>query len=267
MRPRHLVVAGVMLAALLIVAAPAEGHELVPKALLEYLETNPDATPQELQEFAAQESPLFAAKFKNAEELLRIVRNQKTTFFDNARNFLTLGVEHILSGPDHILFVLALLLAFRTYRDILRLTGTFTLAHSITLVLAGLDILRLTSSIVEPVIAFSIGYVALSTTLFSESRFHLLAKEKIAAVFFFGLFHGLGFAGLLRDLSIPRENFISSLLSFNLGIEIGQLIIVAAAMPVILAVRHTPWYPRAIKAAGLVLGVIGISWGAYRIIT
>lgn len=265
-KPRRVLLLGVLLAAFLVAAPPLEAHELVPKALLEYLEANPDATPQELREFAAQSSPLFAAKFKNAEELLRIVRNQNTSFFDNARNFLTLGIEHILSGPDHVLFVLALLLAFRTYRDILRLTGTFTLAHSITLVLAGFDILRLSSAIVEPMIAFSIGYVALSTTFFSASRFTLLAKEKVAAVFFFGLFHGLGFAGLLKELSIPRENFISSLLSFNLGIEFGQLVIVALAMPLILAARRRPWYPRVINVAGLTLGFVGIVWGIYRIV-
>ena len=151
-------------------------------------------------------------------------------------------------------------------QDIFKLTSTFTVAHSITLVLAGASIVRVSPRIVEPLIAFSIAFVALTTVFLGRTRFAILAREKLATVFFFGLFHGLGFAGLLGELGIPRERFLSSLFSFNIGIEIGQLVIVLIAVPAIYAVREKLWYPAVNKSAALLLGAVGIVWGVVRIV-
>jgi len=243
----------------------SSAHELIPKVVLEYVTAHPNATPEEIQEYAKNAAPIFASKFKNADELLKIIRNQKTSFLDNVWNFLQLGVKHILSGPDHIFFVLSLLLVFSVWKDILRLTASFTVAHSITLVLAGSNLLRISSKIVEPMIALSIAYMALSTVFLRGTRFERFTKKKWITVFFFGLFHGLGFAGLLQELSIPSDKFISSLFSFNVGIEVGQLIIVASAFPLLYWLRPKVWYERVIRGAALIIGAAGIFWFIQRI--
>lgn len=180
-------------------------------------------------------------------------------------NYLELGIRHILSGPDHVLFVVSLLLAFDTGRELLRLTLTFTLAHSVTLILAGSGVLTLTSGIVEPVIALSISFVAISTVFFSDSRLVGTPGVKQGAVFVFGLFHGLGFAGLLMDEQVPTDGLVPSLLSFNIGIEIGQLFIVAFALPIIYVLRRAEWYDAFIKGCAAAIGVAGIIWGVQRI--
>ena len=240
-------------------------HDLIPTQLKNYLIDHPNATPEEVLQFANQQTPEYAKKFRDGAAIVAIVRNQKSSFFDNILDFLKLGTKHILSGPDHILFVLSLLLAFLSWREILKLTTTFTIAHSITLVLAGTGILTLSSKIVEPMIALSIAYVAITSVFFKRHAFIGKNKGKIAAVFFFGLFHGLGFAGLLKEIQIPQDKFVSSLFSFNIGIEFGQLIIVACAFPLIYLFRHKPWYPFAIKIVAGIIAGIAIFWFFQRI--
>ncbi len=244
----------------------AYAHELIPKAIQQFIIDHPNASPEEIQTFAKAETPQFASQFKNIDDLMKIVRNQQTSWWDNAWDFIKLGVKHILGGTDHILFVLSLLLAFNTWKDIFKLTSTFTVAHSITLVLAGLSILTLPSRIVEPTIAFSIAFVALSTVLLQHSKYAQWIHKKLFVVFFFGLFHGLGFAGLLQELRIPSEKFALSLFSFNVGIEIGQLTIVVIAVPLILLAKRYRWFPRANTLAGITLGIIGLVWGVQRMI-
>ncbi len=250
----------------LAVPVVSHAHELIPKQLKEYLQTNPNATPEEIKAFADNQAPEFSEKFKDGEAIISIIQNQNTTFFDNIIDFLKLGVHHILSGADHILFVLSLLLVFVSWKEILKLTGTFTIAHSITLILAGTGILTLSSQIVEPFIAFSIAYVAITTVFFKGKKFVGDARAKVAMVFFFGLFHGLGFAGLLQEIEIPQDKFITSLLSFNLGIEAGQVFIVLLAFPFIYFFRNKQWYSVLIKILAIVIAILGIVWGIQRII-
>ncbi len=216
-------------------------HELIPKALQEYVQNNPNATTEELGKFISLQNPEFAKKYKN-------------------------GVNHILSGPDHILFVLSILLVFLSFTSTLEYTATFTVAHSITLILAGTGLLTLSSRIVEPFIAFSIAYMAISTVFFKKIIYIGQNKAKIGAIFFFGLFHGLGFAGLLTELSIPKDTFISSLLAFNLGIEVGQLVIVFATLPFIYFFRKKMWYPVAIKVIALIISLIAFFWFLQRLL-
>ena len=241
-------------------------HDLIPQQLKVYIQEHPSATPEEIKQFADQQSPEFAQKFRDGAEIVRMARDQKTTFLDNVFDFFKLGIKHILSGPDHILFVLSLLLVFAIWKDILKLTATFTVAHSITLILAGTGLLTLTPRIVEPMIALSIAYVAVSTVFFGGKMFISENRGKIAAVFFFGLFHGLGFAGLLKEIQVPEDKFASSLLSFNLGIEGGQLIIVSLAFPFIFLFRKKKWYPNAIKVVAVIIVSIAIFWFFQRLL-
>ena len=170
-----------------------------------------------------------------------------------------------MSGPDHILFVLSLLLAFVSLKDILKLTGTFTVAHSITLILATVGAVTVPSRVVEPMIALSIAVMALGTVYLRKSIFELTGWRKLGVVFFFGLFHGLGFAGLLRDLGVGQSKFVFSLISFNIGIEAGQLVIIAIILPFLLLLRRTTYNDIVIKILGTLIGIIGILWMIERI--
>ena len=249
------------------VSTPVSSHELMPKEAIEYIKQNPDATVGEIQQFLEQKSPGYSKKFKNKLEAIEAITNQQTTFFDNARDFLTLGIKHILGGKDHILFVLSLLLTFASLKEIFRLTSAFTLAHSLTLILAGADIVKLSAKIVEPVIALSIAYVAITTVLLKDKAVLGQTRFKLATVFFFGLFHGLGFAGILQEIQIPRVKFFSTLLSFNIGIEIGQIVIVAIICPVIYFLRNKVWYGKFIKIVAGIISIIANFWGIERMIS
>lgn len=246
--------------------APIQAHELLPKILVEYMEENPNATPEEIEAFVTANAPELTEKYKDKEDVVMLIREQNTNIWDNMWDFLKLGVHHILSGADHILFVISLLLVFVSLREILKLTITFTIAHSITLVLAGLGLITLSTRITEPLIALSIAYVALTTVFFGAKKYFGSTKAKVATVFFFGLFHGLGFAGLLEEVHVPKENLVSSLFSFNIGIEVGQLIIVAIALPLILWAKNKGWYSKLIKVLAVIIGIFGVVWAIQRIV-
>jgi hydrogenase/urease accessory protein HupE len=153
--------------------------------------------------------------------------------------FFKLGVEHILTGYDHLLFLAALLLVCATFREAATIVTCFTLAHSITLALAALDVVRLPAGFVEPVIAASIVYVAVENVVrFRKERQRLAWRAAIT--FAFGLVHGLGFASVLRELglgSLPG-GVVVPLLTFNLGVEAGQLAVAAVVFPLILLARR-----------------------------
>jgi hydrogenase/urease accessory protein HupE len=254
------------LGSFLLFATPLPGtaHELIPRSVQEYIEDNPDATPDEIEQFIQGNAPGLSEKARDQAELVRLVKERDTTFLDNAFDFLVLGVKHILSGPDHILFVLSLLLVFISLRKVLVLTSAFTLAHSLTLILAGTETLTLSSRIVEPVIALSISAVALSSVFLRGHPLWGNFRVKVGIVFFFGLFHGLGFAGLLKEIRVPEDKFVSSLASFNLGIELGQLLIVAAALPLIYTFKEKSWYGQFIKALAILIALMGIFWAIER---
>ena len=246
-------------------STPLLAHDLIPKELQAYVEKNKNATPEEIKAFVDQQNPEFSKNFKNGEEIISIIRNRQTSIIDNAVDFIKLGIEHILSGLDHILFVLSLLLVFISIREILRLTATFTIAHSITLILSGLGIITLSPKITEPLIALSIFYVAITSVFFSHRTFIGSQKAKIISVFFFGLFHGLGFAGLLKEIQIPEDKFISSLFSFNVGIEIGQLTIILLTIPFIYYFRNKRWYGIYIKVFAICIAALSLFWMIQRI--
>ncbi|MDQ2973680.1 MAG: HupE/UreJ family protein [bacterium] len=248
----------------LVVTNHASAHELLPQNVIEYVQDNPDASDEEIKEYIENNAPELSGRVKDQQDIIEIV-NQETSFFDNALDFMKLGVNHILGGIDHILFVLSFLLVFVSIKEVLKYTGTFTIAHSITLILAGTGILTLNPRLVEPVIALSIAVVALATVFLPKKSLLGSARAKLLIIFSFGLFHGLGFAGLLQEIQVPSDKFVASLVSFNIGIELGQLIIVVAALPFIYLLRDKSWYPKFIKVAAVVIAAIAIFWMFERI--
>ncbi len=165
-----------------------------------------------------------------------------------------LGVEHILVGVDHILFLLALLIVNARLISVVKVVTAFTLAHSVTLALAWYGIVDLPGRLVESAIAFSIGFVAVSNLIGrTVSHRWLLAGA-------FGLVHGLGFFGALGDLGLAESDAVTTLLAFNLGVEAGQLAIVALVFPLLfLWVRQT-WYRRSAQAASLLILSVAAWW-------
>lgn len=183
-------------------------------------------------------------------------------------SYVELGIEHILLGWDHIAFVIALVVASRGIRSVLGVVTAFTLAHSITLALASLGVVTVPSSLVEPAIAASIAFVGFSNVLSRRTR--TLWPE----AFGFGLVHGLGFAGSIAETLASEKQKVLALVGFNLGVEIGQLGIVAGLVVVLALVRrfaHRPeaepaLAPRWVRvAASSVVGVLGVYWFVSRV--
>ena len=149
---------------------------------------------------------------------------------DVVRTYLGLGVGHILLGIDHLLFVLALLLLTRGAMQLVKTITAFTLAHSITLALATLDLVHVRSAPVEACIALSIVFVAAEIVHARQGRPGLTARAPWIVAFAFGLLHGFGFAGALREVGLPDDAIPLALLFFNVGVELGQLLFVAAVV-------------------------------------
>jgi hydrogenase/urease accessory protein HupE len=177
-----------------------------------------------------------------------------------AGGFLRLGVEHILTGYDHLLFLLALLLRGGRLWSLLRIITAFTIAHSITLGLAVTGVVTRPGRVVEPAIAASIVWVALENlAVRSPSRRRWLVS------FAFGLVHGFGFASAIEPLALPRARLALALLGFNLGVEVGQAFVVALLLPVLLWLRGMPWEPRVVRAASVGVAAAGGVWLVQRV--
>lgn len=178
------------------------------------------------------------------------------------QQYLWLGYTHILpKGTDHILFVLGLFLLNVRLRPILIQVTAFTIAHSLTLGLTMYGIVSLSPRIVEPLIAFSIAYVAVENLVTTEIK-----PWRLALVFSFGLLHGMGFAGVLRELGLPRNEFLPALLSFNLGVEGGQLTVIAAAALAVAWFRDRSWYRRAVVVpTSVAIACVGLYWTVTRV--
>jgi len=179
-----------------------------------------------------------------------------------ALRYLALGFTHILpKGLDHVLFVLGVFLLSRKWKPILMQVSAFTIAHSITLALSIYGIVSVSPSIVEPLIALSIAYIAVENLVLSEMR-----AWRVGVVFGFGLLHGLGFAGALRDVGLPRSEFVTALVGFNAGVELGQLAVISCAF---LAVGYwygdRTWYRRrVVMPASACIACMGVFWTIQR---
>jgi len=177
--------------------------------------------------------------------------------------FLHLGFEHIVPlGIDHILFVLGLFLLNTAWRPLLVQVTAFTAAHTLALGLSTYGVAGLPPSIVEPLIALSIAWVAFENVFTDEVK-----PWRPAVVFGFGLLHGLGFAGVLAQLGLPRGEFLTALLSFNAGVELGQLAVIAVAFLTLGAFRQRNWYrSRVTVPLSIAIGLTGLYWAVERIL-
>jgi hydrogenase/urease accessory protein HupE len=179
-----------------------------------------------------------------------------------ARQYVLFGFTHILPhGLDHILFVVGLFLLGSRWRPLLAQISAFTAAHSITLGLTLYGLVSLPARLVEPLIAVSIVYVAIENLLTSE-----LKPWRVALVFSFGLLHGMGFAGVLRDVGLPRSQFLTALVGFNAGVEAGQLTVVALAFAVVAYWRtdRVAYRRLIVQPASLAISCVGLFWTLQR---
>jgi len=163
------------------------------------------------------------------------------------KKFIPGGIYHIFTGPDHILFIVGLLLMGGSLMRLLTIVTAFTIAHSITLSLAALDVVNPPARLIEPAIALSIIYVGIDNLMVGKSGWDVRAW----IAFFFGLVHGFGFAGVLREFGLPRQALGWSLFSFNFGVEIGQVCIVVVVASLLAALRSRN------KAAGERVATVG----------
>ena len=175
--------------------------------------------------------------------------------------YVKLGFTHIVpKGPDHILFVVGLFLLATRWRALIGQVTAFTIAHSVTLALAMIGIVRLSPAVVEPLIAASIVYVAVENIL--TSRVH---PWRLVVVFCFGLLHGLGFAAVLREIGPPPGQFVVSLVAFNVGVELGQLVVVSVCFLAFGWSMKRKWYRSAVVIpASLAIGLVAVMWVAQR---
>ena len=191
---------------------------------------------------------------------------------DRWRQFATYikeGVWHIWIGYDHILFLLSLLLPAvllappannlrGAFIDVLKVVTAFTLAHSLTLTLASLSLISLPSRLVESAIAASVVLAAVNNI------YPLFRTRRPVAAFAFGLLHGFGFASVLGDLGLPQGALITSLLGFNVGVELGQLCIVAVFLPLAYVLRHTRFYRWLLTGGSALIALLALAWFVER---
>ena len=182
-------------------------------------------------------------------------------------DYTVLGVDHILSGFDHLTFVLALLLIVSGARRLLITVTSFTVAHSITLGAATLGVMWVPGPPVEATIALSILFLAGELVKVNRGQASLTAQYPWVVAFIFGLLHGFGFAGALSDVGLPQNEIPLALLMFNVGVELGQLLFIAAILVLVMVLRHVraewPAWARQVPAYGI--GSIAAFWLIERI--
>ena len=183
-------------------------------------------------------------------------------FWSTLASFGKQGFAHVIpDGLDHILFVLGLFLLGRTWKPMLYQVSMFTLAHSFTLALSTLGRVSLPAKVVQPLIAATIALIAIENLW--KARY---SHGRLLVVFVFGLIHGIGFASALGDLTIPKEALVAALVGFNLGVEGGQLAVIAAALALTGWIRDQRVYRRYVALPGsIAIGIIGVYWTVERL--
>jgi hypothetical protein len=177
----------------------------------------------------------------------------------SARAMLLLGIEHILTGYDHLVFLGCLLVPGGTWRSRVAIVTAFTLAHSVTLVLAAMQVVTPPDRFVEAAIAFSIAYVAIENLLWDGRR------PRWPTAFGFGLIHGFGFAAMLDVLDLPVGQWLTSVVAFNVGVEIGQLAVVAVAVPVVAVIARHSWHRRLVQCTSVLVCGLAAVWIVERL--
>ena len=182
-----------------------------------------------------------------------------SAWWDATRTFLALGFEHILTGYDHLLFLLGLLVAGRGVRELVAIVTSFTIAHSLTLAAATFGLVTPPARAIEAVIALSIAYVGIENLIATRPR----GRWKLT--FAFGLVHGFGFANVLREMQLPREALAASLFTFNVGVELGQLGVVAIAWPVLRWIQSSAYTTPVTRWVSAVVTACGLFWFVQRV--
>ncbi|MFN2432605.1 MAG: HupE/UreJ family protein [Gemmatimonadota bacterium] len=195
----------------------------------------------------------------SAEVVLDPASTPRSGPFDTFRRFVSLGVEHIVRGYDHLLFLFGLLLVGTGFRGAVEIITSFTVAHSLALALATFDVVRVPGSVVEPLIAASIVYVGV------ENLVRRGTDHRWVLTFAFGLIHGLGFASVLRELGIggSAKEVAVPLLAFNVGVELGQLAIAAVVLPLLWRLGREPSFAR--RWAPALSAFVALAGGAWLV--
>ena len=216
----------------------------------------------------SKENMIFSTYLQPGEISAELSPLSQATMSQTIIEYIILGMEHIVpKGLDHILFIFGVFFFAVKLKPLLWQVTMFTLAHSLTLILASLKLVFIPASIIEPLIALSIGYVAFENIFQRQRKFHSRSNTiRYAVIFFFGLIHGLGFAFVLEDIGLPTGQLILSLLSFNIGVEIAQIGLVVLAYLLMFYPSKQLWYRKAIQIpCSLVIGLIGIYWFFERV--
>lgn len=186
------------------------------------------------------------------------VASQAAGFF----GLVWMGIEHILTGYDHLLFLFALVVLGGRIAAVVKVVTAFTVAHSITLGLAAFGVLAPSPALIEPLIALTIVCVA------GENWFAKDIERRWRITFPFGLIHGFGFAGALAEIALPRAELPMALLAFNLGVEVGQLAVLAILLPVVMQLRRRPGFdPHGVRVASVLVGAMGLVWFVQRVVS
>jgi hydrogenase/urease accessory protein HupE len=189
--------------------------------------------------------------------------NQQQTFVSVVQNYIVIGFQHIVpKGLDHILFVVGLFLLSTRLRPLIWQVSAFTLAHTLTIFLGVMKIVTIPAFVVEPIIAISIAYIAIENIFLKD-----LTKWRPILVFIFGLLHGLGFAGILNEIGVAESYFITSLISFNIGVEIGQLLVISLCFVTIgYWFGQKKWYRNYLTTPlSSIIAIIGLFWFVERL--
>ena len=179
--------------------------------------------------------------------------------------YLWIGATHMLSGYDHLAFVFGIIFFLSNFRDIVKYVSAFTIGHSATLIYATFNGVQLNYFLIDAVIALSVCYIAFANIDGFRKYLNINPPNMMLMIVGLGLIHGFGFAGVLSDLSLPAAQYISELISFNIGLELGQLLIVLVLVPLLLALGASKSIRLATRAfAGVSITVFGAIWVAER---
>lgn len=186
-----------------------------------------------------------------------------------ASSYFVLGLEHILGGIDHLLFVLGLLLIVRGVGLLIKTVTAFTIAHSITLAMAALGFVKVPQAPVEAVIALSILFLATELMKLHDGKVGLTVRFPWVVALSFGLLHGFGFAGALAEIGLPQTAIPLALFTFNVGVEAGQLIFIAAALGVIWLLKQIPmaWPAWSLRVPAYAIGSLAAFWVIQRTVS
>jgi hypothetical protein len=180
------------------------------------------------------------------------------TYLHTILSFTKLGITHIFTGYDHLAFLVGLLIVTTSFGSLVKVITSFTIAHSITLALATLNLVVLPARLTESLIPLTIGYVAM------ENLLDMRAVARYRITFIFGLIHGFGFSNVLREMQLSRTHLAVSLFSFNTGVEIGQLAFVLVVFPLVIYMASSPWRQQSRFVVSLVVMCLAVYWFVQR---